>query len=59
MSYLRNVIGVRHVLCFISDLNSHDFPKLNLESPTGVSPTKYPVSTIAYFQLKNQPKHHI
>jgi hypothetical protein len=46
--------------CFISDLNSsHDLSKLNWEFLVGVSPTKYLVSTKAYFRLKNQSRHHI
>ena len=49
---LRKVIGVHHVPCFISDLNSScDLPKLIWVFPIGVSPTKYPVSTRAYFRL--------
>ena len=60
VSSLRHVIGVHHVPCFISDLNSsHDLPKLNSEFPVGVSLTKYPVSTTTNYQLKDQPKHHV
>ena len=54
------VIGVHHVPCFISNLNSScDLPKLNWVFPIGVSTTKYPVSTKAYYRLKNQPRHLI
>jgi hypothetical protein len=60
VSSFHKVIGVHHVPCFIFDLNlSHDLPKLNWEFPIGVSPTKYLVSTIAYYRLKNQPRHHV
>ena len=60
VSSFHKVIGVRHVPCFIFDLNlSRDLPKLNWEFSTGVSPTKYPVSTKAYYRLKNQPRHHV
>ena len=60
VSSLCNVIGVCHVPCFISDLDSsRDLPKLNWEFPAGVSPTKYPISTKAYYRLKNQPRHHV
>jgi hypothetical protein len=34
--------------------------QVDIESfPAGVSPTKYPISTIAYYRLKNQPRHHV
>jgi hypothetical protein len=57
---LRNVTGAHHVPYFISDLIlSRDLPKLNWEFHIGVSPTKQPISTKAYFRLKNQPKHHV
>ena len=60
VSSFHKVIGVHHVSCFILDLNlSHDLPILNWEFSTGVSPTKYPVSTKAYYRLKNQPRHHV
>jgi hypothetical protein len=39
--------------------SSHDLPKLNWEFPVGVSLTKYPISTKAYYRLKNQPRHHV
>ena len=59
MSSFHKVIGVHHVPCFIFDLNSsRDLPKLNWEFLTGVNPTKYPISTKAYYWLKNQPRHH-
>ena len=32
--------------------------QVDIESfPAGFSPTKYPISTIAYYRLKNQPRH--
>ena len=53
VSSLRNVIRVRHVPCFTSDLNSsRDLPKWNWEFPVGVSLTKYLVSTTSYYWLK-------
>ena len=60
VSSFHKVIGVHHVPCFIFDLNSsRDLPKFNWEFPAGVSPTKYPISTKAYYRLKNQSRHHV
>ena len=60
VSSFHKVIGVHHVPCFISDLNSsRDLPKLNWEFSAGVSPTKYPEFTKVYYWLKNQPRHHV
>ena len=59
MSYIFLVQIVKLLVSPLSPMSLYLRTSQVESSPAGVSPTKYPISTIAYYRLKNQPRHHV